>query len=301
MTTSRSLSWIDRDRWAGLLARVTDEPPAGSLPRPAARPIAPPRPAMRPTGTSPPARPAPPVLRSTAPSTTLRVAAAPPPPAPPPATAVVAAPAAPEPPRRAKSITSPLPTGRARQATGPMPVVPPPPAPPSPNGATAAPPSPPAAAAPPSPPSTVVAAPPPPPPKPAGYPPFVATARNLEERLQALVAWIEACVPCRAAFIADDNGLPVVEHVGAEADHVAAASSILLMLASVRSLTRDSGGWLSLKVGAQTLNVVEVATRWGRFGIGVVTDDALARDFLTQLSAAVERAFHGDPTTGEAT
>jgi hypothetical protein len=135
----------------------------------------------------------------------------------------------------------------------------------------------------------------------ATYRPFVAPSRQLEERLQALVAWIEACVPCRAAFIADDNGLPVVEHVGAEAGHVAAASSILLMLASVRTLMRDSGGWLSLELGAQVLNVVEVATRWGRFGIGVVTEDALPREFLLALSDAVERAFHGEPSPGDAT
>lgn len=133
------------------------------------------------------------------------------------------------------------------------------------------------------------------------YPPFVAPSRQLEERLQALVAWIEACAPCRAAFIADDNGLPVVEHVGAEPGHVAAASSILLMLASVRTLVRDSGGWLSLQLGAQVLNVVEIATRWGRFGIGVVTEDALPREFLLALSDAVERAFHGEPSPGDAT
>jgi hypothetical protein len=189
MTNSRSLSWIDRGRWDGLLARVTDEP------APAYRPL-------------PPG----------------------PPPAAPPAL-LPAAPAAPRP----------------------------------------------------------------------GYRPFVAPPRQLEDRLQALVAWIEDCVPCRAAFIADDNGLPVVEHLGAEAGHVAAASSILVMLASVRTLMRDSGGWLALELGAQVLNVVEVATRWGRFGIGVVTEDALPREFLLALSDAVERAFHGEPSPGDAT
>jgi hypothetical protein len=135
----------------------------------------------------------------------------------------------------------------------------------------------------------------------SAYPPFAAAARQLEDRLQALIAWIEDCVPCRAAFIADDNGLPVVEHIATEAGHVAAASSILMMLASVRTLVRDSGGWLSLELGAQVLSVVEVATRWGRFGIGVVTDDALPREFLQALSEAVERAFHGEPSPGDAT
>ena len=179
-------------------------------------------------------------------------------------------------PRRSQSNTSPI-AARPRHTTEPLSSVPPPPT---------------AALAP--------AAAPPAPPRPA-YRPFVASSRQLDERLQALVAWIEACEPCRAAFVADDNGLPVVEHVGAEAGHVAAASSILLMLASVRTLMRDSGGWLSLKLGAQVLNVVEVATRWGRFGIGVVSEDTLPREFLRVLSDAVERAFHGEPSPGEAT
>lgn len=140
----------------------------------------------------------------------------------------------------------------------------------------------------------------PPPPKPS-YPPFECASMQLDERLQALVSWIESCVKCRAAFIADDNGLPVVEHLGAEQGHIAAASSILMMLASVRTLMRDSGGWLSLKMSSAVLNVVEVTTRWGRFGIGVVTDDLLPHEFLTALSAAVESAFHGETSQGEST
>jgi hypothetical protein len=133
------------------------------------------------------------------------------------------------------------------------------------------------------------------------YPHFTCESQQLDERLQALVGWIERCVACRAAFIADDNGLPVVEHLGAEQGHIAAASSILLMLASVRSLMRDSGGWLSLKMSSAVLHVVEVTTQWGRFGIGVVTDDLVPQEFLSALSAAVESAFHGETSQGEST
>lgn len=211
MTNSRSLSWIDRGRWAGLLATAMEAitPPAR---RPAARPPA------RPAG---PSRPIPPV----------------PPQAP-----------------RPRKTTRPLPNARMLPAVPPLPAAP---------------------------------------------PPFVTASRSLEERLQALVTWIERSVPCRAAFIADDNGLPVVEHIGAEPGQFAAASSILVMLASLRSLMGDSGGWLSLKLGDAILHVVEIATPWGRFGIGVVTDDSLPREFLATLSAAVERAFHGEPSQGE--
>jgi hypothetical protein len=212
MTTSQSLFWIDRGRWAGLLARVIEDPaPAGwQAPKPNVRPvIASPRAGASPS--SPPARPQP--------------------------------------------------------GTAPLPDAPPPP----------------------------------PPAKSVGYRPFTSSSQQLEERLQALMTWIEDCVPCRAAFVADDNGLPVVEHLGTDPGHVAAASSILLLLASVRTLMRDSGGWLSLQLGAAVLNVVEVATRWGRFGLGVVSDDALPREFLVVLCAAVERAFHGESSQGEAT
>lgn len=201
MTTSRSISWIDRSRWDSLLAAATKRAPAGSGVSVAAAPARQARPAPRP---------------------------APAPSAPPPAVAAPAPAAAPL--RPAKPT----------------------------------------------------------------YPPFRAESQLLDERLASLVGWIERCVPCHAAFIADDNGLPVVEHLGAEQGHIAAASSILMMLASVRSLVRESGSWLALKLESSVLHVVEVETRWGRFGIGVVTDDSLPQEFLTALSAAVESAFHGD-------
>jgi len=249
MTNSRSLSWIDRGRWAGLLARVTDEPVERTLPW---------------TRRAPPPGP-----RRTSPMRAVGSV----PPIPMPSAAL---------PRRRSSTAPGAPVATQRP---PLPSVPPPPtaaaAASLAEGAPAQVVAPPAAA------------------RPVEYPPFAAAAPQLEERLQALVAWIERCVPCRAAFIADDNGLPVVEHLATEPGYVAAASSILMMLASVRTLLRDSGGWLSLKLGTQVLNVVEVGTRWGRFGIGVVTEDALPREFLMALSTAVERAFHGDPSQGD--
>lgn len=195
MTTSRSISWIDRSRWDTLLAAATKRAPVGSGFSPAVASVR----AARPAAPAPAPAPAP--------------------------AAAVAAPARPAKPT---------------------------------------------------------------------YPPFRAESQLLDERLASLVGWIERCVSCRAAFIADDNGLPVVEHLGAEQGHIAAASSILMMLASVRSLVRESGSWLALKLESSVLHVVEVETRWGRFGLGVVTDDSLPQEFLTALSAAVESAFHGD-------
>ncbi len=219
MTNSRSLSWIDRDKWGSLLSAATHPGSAAGA--------------------------------SASPSSAARSAGRPQ--------------QAASPPAAVRPVTGPLPGQR--------------------KGASMVPPVPAVA---------------PPPPK--SFAPFaVAATQSLEERLQALVTWIEDCVSCRAAFIADDNGLPVVEHVAADPGHVAAASSILMMLASVRTLMRDSGGWLSLKMSSGVLHVVEVTTRWGRFAIGVVTDDLIAQEFLTALSAAVDSAFHGEMSQGETT
>lgn len=223
MTNSRSLSWIDRDKWGSLLSAAT-QPSASAGPSSGAASSS----------------------AVTARSATARPSASPP---------------------------APRPAAGQRKPPPSVPSVPPV----GPPGA---------------------AAPAPPPRK--SYEPFaVAATQSLEERLQGLVTWIEGAVSCRAAFIADDNGLPVVEHVAADPGHVAAASSILMMLASVRTLMRDSGGWLSLKMSSGVLHVVEVTTRWGRFAIGVVTDDLIEQEFLTALSAAVESAFHGEMSQGE--
>jgi hypothetical protein len=236
MMNNQSLSWIDRGRWEGLLAKAIEAPAPAICLSPARPSVAPAR---------PPAPAAPVAIPSTAP----------------------------------RSAAPRLPVVPSLPATRPWPVVP--------ARLAGSPPD-----APLAPPAQQTS---------AGYPVFSSSSRSFAERLQALVAWIEDCVPCRAAFIADDNGLPVVEHLGAEPGQIAAASSILLMLASVRSLMQDSGGWLALKIGAAILHVVEVATPWGRFGIGVVTDDCLSREFLAALSTAVEHAFHGESAAGGST
>ena len=113
----------------------------------------------------------------------------------------------------------------------------------------------------------------------------------LEVRLRAVVEWIESNVACIGAFIADDNGLPVVEHSSVDQGHMAAASSVLLMLASIRGLMGDVAGWLSLKTGAGVLHFVEVETEWGRFGVGILTHTHLPSELLPTLRDAVEVAF----------
>lgn len=234
MTTSRSLSWIDRGRWESLLSAATDtkkEPDQATLTR-----------QPRPAGAVPPARKA-----SAASSQAVALSQ---PPGSPGASAGASA-------------------GASRVAS--VPAVPPIPAP-----------------APAAPVKKV-------------YPPYESSGGHLDERLQSLMAWIEGNATCTAAFVADDNGLPVIEHHAAEQSHIAAASSILMMLSSVRSLASDSGGWLTLKMSSAVLHVVEVTTRWGRFAIGVVAEDLLPHEFLSALSAAVESAFHGETSQGEST
>lgn len=126
---------------------------------------------------------------------------------------------------------------------------------------------------------------------PAAFAPYASTGDGLEANLRELVRWIEANLRSRAAFIADDHGLPVVESARAQPGHTAATSSILLLLESIRSLMGDMGHWISLRTASGVLHFVEVETSWGRFGVGVLTEGALNPDAQAALERAVSHAF----------
>ncbi len=140
-------------------------------------------------------------------------------------------------------------------------------------------------------------APPPPPaearsPAPSAAPtpllPFEAPPGEMEERLQAFFEWLIRAVPCTSAFIADENGLPVV-HRGAVPEHVAFSSSVLSLLASLEGVPRR---WMSIGISPrEVLHLAEVGTLWGRFAVGVVATESLRRDVLALVQQGLERAF----------
>lgn len=130
-----------------------------------------------------------------------------------------------------------------------------------------------------------------PPAPPFALAPYTPTGDGLEANLRELVRWIEENLRSRAAFIADDHGLPVVESARAKPGHTAATSSILLLLESIRSLMGDMGHWISLRTASGVLHFVEVETAWGRFGVGVLTEGTLTSDAQAALERAVSQAF----------
>jgi hypothetical protein len=113
----------------------------------------------------------------------------------------------------------------------------------------------------------------------------------LEERLQAFFEWVLRSVPCIAAFIADEHGLPLVQR-GAMLDYVAYSSSVLTLLSSIAALEGQEKRWLSIGVTRDTiLHLAEVTTTWGRFGVGIIANNSLRADLLGIIQQGLEGAF----------
>ncbi len=118
--------------------------------------------------------------------------------------------------------------------------------------------------------------------------PFKAPQGSLENRLQAFFEWVMDSVPCTAAFIADEHGLPLVQR-GALPDHIAFSSSVLTLLESLEGLPNR---WLSVGISNDSvLHLAEVGTAWGRFGVGIVSNETIRKDVLAVVQQGLERSF----------
>jgi len=118
--------------------------------------------------------------------------------------------------------------------------------------------------------------------------PFTPPNGSLEHRLQAFFEWVMDSVPCNAAFIADEHGLPLVQR-GALPDHIAFSSSVLTLLESLEGLPKR---WLSVGISHDSvLHLAEVGTAWGRFGVGIVSSEAIRKDVLAVVQQGLERSF----------
>lgn len=126
---------------------------------------------------------------------------------------------------------------------------------------------------------------------PALPPAFEPPHGELEERLQAFFEWVLRSVPCSAAFIADEHGLPLIQR-GAMLDYIAFSSSVLTLLSSIASLEGHEKRWLSIGVARDTiLHLAEVSTVWGRFGVGIVASESLRAELLGIVQQGLEGAF----------
>ncbi len=167
-----------------------------------------------------------------------------------------------------------------------------------------------AAAAPGAPPRPLTAAPataaPPPAtaaPPPAPEPPpaeFAPPAGTLGERLEAFCAWLAAGTGAQGVFLADQDGLPVVDkQVG---DELVAASALItrfLDLAHSRHRAlEDRGLQLQLATG-ELAYFLQDRGEGGRTCLGFVVAEPVGRATLERVRRGLQRALAGEPSGGE--
>ncbi|MBI4952411.1 MAG: hypothetical protein HY908_10290 [Myxococcales bacterium] len=118
----------------------------------------------------------------------------------------------------------------------------------------------------------------------------------LFERLETFVDWLLAATGASAAFVADEDGLPLVSRHVAE-EHVAVSAALDGAMFPVRRLL---AGEPQLAVvieldGASLLEVLWVSTPSGRLALGVVMTESLARS----AAATIRATLHAVCVTNE--
>ncbi len=118
-------------------------------------------------------------------------------------------------------------------------------------------------------------------------PPIEHTSEHPALRLDALLAWTLDHHTCDGAFVADDNGLTLAAHGISEA-HVSLVGPLLSSLVSVRSIPGIDATAGALWLGTNMMSWVEIQTKRGGFCLGVVGAEALPRQALSALQAALQ-------------
>lgn len=126
----------------------------------------------------------------------------------------------------------------------------------------------------------------------ATAPTFQPPRTFLRERLGALIDWVVDQTQAKRVFIADAEGLVLLEQES-DPDLVAASSSFIDLLERVRgSLGPNDPGALTIDLGTrQVLNLCRVATDLGRFSLGVVTERPLPQENIRSYQDALSRTL----------
>ena len=122
-------------------------------------------------------------------------------------------------------------------------------------------------------------------------PDFRAPDGPLEDRLDGLLAWLGDLSDCDQAFVADGEGLALVDR-GARPELVAAVASVGERWAEMRGswgLPRGPSLTIDLE-GDDKLYLLLAESRWGRLNLGFVTRRALERPTLDRVAAAFRTA-----------
>jgi hypothetical protein len=120
-------------------------------------------------------------------------------------------------------------------------------------------------------------------------PDFRSVSPVIEERVEAFLAWTASELSARAAFIADEGGLPLGNQ-GDFGDLAAVSTSVFHLLDEYqRELPAFEVGRVLLDMVRPNgvLHIVVVRTHLGRFGVGVLCDEAIDRAGLSALESGL--------------
>lgn len=111
-------------------------------------------------------------------------------------------------------------------------------------------------------------------------------------RLKAFLAWVIEATGCRRIFVADEEGLVLMEK-DADTELIAVASSFMSLLGRIRScLGSETRGILAIDLDiGRILHLILVNTALGRFTLGLVVPDPLRRPTVDLLQRGLEQVL----------
>jgi len=112
----------------------------------------------------------------------------------------------------------------------------------------------------------------------------------LEQRFEALVHWLEVSVPARQVFVADGEGLAMVESSVKEG-YLAAAGGLGVAFSQLSALVPElEEGSTTLRLrGSANVELVGCTTELGRFNVGLVLERPLGNVWISIIRAALDR------------
>jgi hypothetical protein len=119
----------------------------------------------------------------------------------------------------------------------------------------------------------------------AEVPDFHRVSPILEERIDAFLNWTVETLQARAAFIADEGGLSLGDR-GQLGDLAAVSTSVFHLLDEYRRELPEfevARVLLDMVRPDGVLHIVVARTRLGRFGVGVLCEDALGKSAMAAL------------------
>ena len=111
---------------------------------------------------------------------------------------------------------------------------------------------------------------------------------TLDARFESFVTWLKAETNARTVFVADAEGLSMVQSDAGDG-YLVAAGEISVLLENLTALLPDvdQGSTLLRLKTHGNVELVWCKTNLGRFTVGLVLEEPLAQKFVTVIRAAL--------------